>query len=99
MRTDTYTKVMLTIIALMLTLIACKTVVSPDKSASAEGPAAGLQLLTKPGALVFFDNRTSEVWFYYDDFSSTEGGKLEGTWKLTKLGEPLVRENYKGKVY
>jgi hypothetical protein len=49
MRTDVYTKVVLTIIAMMLTVIACRPLASPESTARAEGPLAGVQFLSVGG--------------------------------------------------
>ena len=37
MRSDTYTKAVLTVIAIMLSVIACKPLISPDTAAVAQG--------------------------------------------------------------
>lgn len=92
MRTDTYTKFMLTIIAFMLTLIACKTIINPEKIASAEGPFAGVQF-SGGNEYTFFDAHTGEIWVY--DFEIAGPHLLSRVWakyKLTKLGEPLAVE-------
>jgi hypothetical protein len=84
MKPDLYTKTILTVIALMLTVIACKTVLSPETTVSAQGPFVGLQYV---GHGDFFDARTGEA-FWYDDGS----GRLIRRSKLTKLGEPMTVE-------
>jgi hypothetical protein len=89
MRTDTYTKIMLTIIAFMLTLIACKTVVSPEKNVNAEGPFAGVQFSNWYGQPEFFDTRTGEIWAYVKD---GEQWYLAAKYKIAKPGEPMVVE-------
>ncbi|HLJ30725.1 MAG TPA: hypothetical protein VKY85_28735 [Candidatus Angelobacter sp.] len=91
MRTDTYTKIVLTIIAVMLTLIACNTVVNPEKTASAEGPFAGVSFTMSSGIWTFFNSKTGEVWVYKDH--SPGRVYLDAKYKLVKLGDPLVWEN------
>ena len=61
---DFYTKAVLTIIAFMLTVIACKTVISPETTASAQGPFTSVQF--DASAKTFFDTRTGEIWIYRD---------------------------------
>jgi hypothetical protein len=45
MKPDLYTKAILTVVALMLTVIACKPLISPETTASAQGrlPPCSLQ--------------------------------------------------------
>lgn len=91
MRTDTYTKVVLTIVASMLALIGCKTVISPGKTASAEGPFAGVQFTSfysGVGVYVFFDPRTGEIWEYHR-------GELVHKYKIGKLGESMLESPLK----
>jgi hypothetical protein len=86
MKTDTYTKAVLTIIALMLTFIACRSVVTPEKTVAADGPFAGVQFSGAPG-IYFFDNKTGDIWLY-DDLFATKPRVLR--YKLGKLGDPLI---------
>jgi len=61
MRPDIYTKAVLTVIAVMLTVIAVKPLISPDTTASAQsGQFVGVQY----GNLDFFDSRTGEVFSF-----------------------------------
>jgi hypothetical protein len=83
MRIDLYTKAVLTIIAIMLSVIASNQLVSP-LVASAQGSFAGVQYTGFPNS--FFDSRTGEIWEYYT------AGEFQGKLRLTKLGQPLVKE-------
>ena len=47
---------------------------------------AGVQFAGGENHPAFFDTRTGELWTYSD-------GKLVFKYRLTKLGEPLVKEN------
>lgn len=90
MKPDLYTKVVLTVIAIMLSVIACKPLVSPDTSASAQSaPFAGVQYAPDGDRPTFFDPRTGEIWKYH---SSGSGGELLSKMKVSRLGEPLVVE-------
>lgn len=92
MKTDTYTKVVPTIIAFMLTLIACKTIINPEKTASAEGPFAGVQF-DGSHEYTFFDAHTGEIWVYnFETAGPRLLARLWAKYKLNKLGEPLVVE-------
>jgi hypothetical protein len=85
MRTDTYTKAVLTVIAIFLAAIACKQYFGSDAAVSAQGPFAGVQF-TGQYFVSFFDSRTGEIW-NYNSF-----GQLDYKFRLTKLGQPLVKE-------
>jgi hypothetical protein len=85
MRTDTYTKAVLTVIALLLALIACDKYVNPESKARAEGPFAGLQFSASGAWINLFDTRTGEIWEY-------NGHDLGIKYRLTKPGQPLVVE-------
>ena len=92
MRIDLYTKIVLTVIAVMLTLIACRPLVSPDAAVRAEGPFAGVQFTSDGGpAFTAFDTRTGDVWQYgYNDKAVGSGRPGYHVWhmgKLNKLGE------------
>lgn len=65
MRLDVYTKVVLTVIALALLLIACKPLAQPV-GVAAEGPFAGVQFSPDTGNVGFwlFDAKTGDVWHY-----------------------------------
>ena len=65
MKPDFYAKAVLTIIALMLTVIACNQYAHPSATASAQGPFAGVQFASDTGTMRFFDTRTGEGWDYY----------------------------------
>ena len=48
-------------------MIACKPLISPDTSASAQGPFAGVQFVRVLGVYSFFDAKSGNVWSYdYD---------------------------------
>ena len=88
MKSDPYTKAVLTIIAVLLTVIACRTVISPETTASAQGSFAGVQFTSTYGTNTFFDTRTGEVWVYHGNDEAP--GQLIVKFKVTKLGEPLT---------
>jgi hypothetical protein len=82
MKPDLYTKAVLTVIALMLTVIACNQYVSPAAAVQAQGSAfTGVQY---GGQNTFFDTRTGDLWNY----QPTTDGKfyVQSHAKLTKLG-------------
>lgn len=54
--------------------------------AQAQGSFAGVQF-TDNGDYTFFDSKTGEIWEYY-----LGGGGLVKKFRLTKLGQPLVKE-------
>jgi hypothetical protein len=84
MKTDTYTKIVLTVIAIMLAAIAFKPLISPEMI-SAQGSFAGVQFTMSGRGFYFFDTRTGEIWGY----GSQDGTLGAQQWRLTKLGAPL----------
>ena len=81
MRSDWYTKGVLTVIAVLLGVIALRPYVSPDAVAHAQGAFAGVQTA---GRLEFFDSRSGDYWEYGED------GSLLRHMRVTKLGAALV---------
>ena len=92
MKPDLYTKTVLTVIALMLTVIAGKTVIGWETTVRAQGTFAGVQA---GASTEFFDTGTGELFSYgvtYDDHGVAHEGQLTQKARLVKLGEPLVIE-------
>ena len=86
MRIDTYTKTILTLIALLLAIVVLRPVFEPP-TASAQSAFAGIQFLGGPDNLMTVDTRTGDIWHY-------KTGDLTNTvitfWgKLTQPGKPL----------
>ena len=82
MRIDLYTKIILTVIALLLAVIALTPIVQPQP-AMAQGSFSGVQF--DMGS--FFDTRTGDIWQYnYRD------GLPKMHFKLIQLGKPLVQK-------
>jgi hypothetical protein len=89
MRPDIYTKAVLTVIAIMLTVIACKPLFSPDTIASAQSATFGAVQQTGTGCHPsFFDTRTGEFWQYH----VCGGASGIERYRLTKLGQPIIKE-------
>jgi hypothetical protein len=95
MKTDLYTKAVLTVIAFLLLLTACDRYINPPAAVRAEGPFAGV-FYSGPNAHSFFDTRTGDLWGYYPASRSAFDNKkiYPATWhyfgKVTQLGQPLV---------
>ena len=87
MRIDLYTKVVLTVIMLLLGVIAIRPLVHPDTTASAQGPFAGVQFASY-GGYTFFDSRTGDIWLY----NSPDIPGAPSHLRLTKFGQPLVND-------
>jgi len=101
MRPDLYTKAVLTVIAVMLTVIACSQYVSPRSVARAAGPLSGVQVAPDGGYnFSVFDSVTGDLWHYSigsDGVRRTgypEIAPVQPKWtyvgKITKLGEALA---------
>jgi uncharacterized membrane protein len=95
MRPDIYTKAVLTVIAVMLSVIALKPLISPDTTAQAQGGRfAGIQAMAPSNiSLSFFDPKTGEVWKYDDGANAF--GKFAYKYQLGKLGDDLVQTRRK----
>jgi len=86
MRPDIYTKTVLTVIAAMLAVIACRPLISPETTVSAQGPFAGVLFSGVGGSYSFFDTRTGDLWTY--SYEMPKARTYVG--KVTKLGQPLA---------
>ena len=90
MKPDFYTKAVLTVIAIALSVIACKPLINPDTTASAQsGAFPGVQFSgSVQGVFYLFDSRTGDVWLY--------GGTDDGLtmrkyhYKVSALGGPAA---------
>jgi hypothetical protein len=83
MRTDTYTKAVLTVIAVFLGMLVFKQYVRPDVVAQAQGGFAGVQVSPQQGQAYVFDSRTGDIVWY-------DGPKVLVHRRLAKVGQPLV---------
>jgi hypothetical protein len=63
MKPDIYTKVVLTVIAVVLIVIAGNQYISPRVTARAAGQFSSVQATGTRGS-VFFDSNTGEIWVY-----------------------------------
>ena len=81
MKIDLYTKAVLTGIAVLLTALALR----PGTVVQAQGSFTGVQFAVTPVGYSFFDSRTGEVWEY-------NGTALHTTYRVPKLGQPLVKD-------
>jgi len=83
MRIDLYTKVVLTIIALLLAVITVRPMLQPH-TVVAQGKFTGVEFSTTAvGGFYIFDPRSGDVWGY-----GVQGEPVQH-YKLTTLGEPL----------
>jgi hypothetical protein len=89
MRIDLYTKVILTLIVLLLAVIALKPIFQPQP-ALAQGRFNGVQFCAIEGGLYAADMRTGDIWVYVTHPASTLNGQVVGHYKLAQLGTPFV---------
>jgi hypothetical protein len=82
MRIDLYTKLVLTVIAGLLGVIALRPYVGPEV-VQAQGSFSGVQFTGDANSGSFFDSKTGEVWTYIQ-------GRPQLKRRLTKLGQPMV---------
>ena len=80
MRIDSYTKTILTIIALLLAVIVLKPVFQPQP-AMADGKYVGVQFSYSGGNHAFFNATTGDVWEYGDH------GNYKSHYKVHELGK------------
>jgi len=88
MRIDLYTKVVLTLILLVLAVIALRPVIQPQ-AVVAQGNLTGVQFTYNGGGFLAIDTRTGDVWDYYA-MENPGDGTVKGHYKITKLGQPLT---------
>ena len=81
MRNDIYTKAVLTVIAIMLSVIALRPIVRPETSVQAQGFAGASPV--GGSCCSFFDGRTGDVWIY-DSYAKPSH------YRMSKLGAPLT---------
>jgi hypothetical protein len=86
MKPDLYTKTVLSVIAIMLSVIAGNQYIHPTTTVQAQGGQfAGVQYSTFPGGgHSFFDPRTGDIWVYQ---IANNVLKLFGHGKVTRFGE------------
>ena len=80
MRTNLYTKTILTLIALLLAVIALKPITQPQ-AVMAQGNFAGIQFSYSGGNHAFFNANTGDVWEYGDH------GNFRTHYKVRELGK------------
>ena len=90
MHINLYTKVVLTVIALLLAVVALKPFIQPQSVAAQSRAAvvgqsslAGVQFSSGEGYTTFFDTTTGDIWVY-------RGLDLVAHTKVTQLGKPMV---------
>ena len=87
---DTFTKILLVVIAIFIGIIALKPILSTEVAQANPGQFNNLdiEILVSPGATgvgaFFFDRSTGKGWLY-----SLNDGILKGRMQLTTLGEPM----------
>lgn len=87
MRIELYTKIILTLIALLLAVIAFKPLVEPTPALAQQNLAA-FQFTGGGGDLWAIERNTGKVWVYIADRDSTDVRYLG---KLTEVGKPLLK--------
>ena len=80
MRTDLYTKTILTLIALLFAVFALKPVFQPQ-GVIAQGGFAGIQFSYGAGNHAFFNTNTGDVWEYGDH------GNFRSHYKVHEFGK------------
>ena len=82
MRTDTYKKAVLTVIAVFLGMLVFKQYLRPDVVAQAQSGFAGVQF----SGADYFDSKTGDIWVY-----GGRGLDRPLHYRMARLGEPLVQ--------
>ena len=80
MRIDLYTKIILTLVAVLLAVMVLKPILQPQ-AAMADGPYGGVQFSYSGGNHAFFNANTGDVWEYGDN------GKFKQHYKVHELGK------------
>ncbi len=90
MRIDLGTKIILTLIVLLLAVIALKPIFQPQP-ATAQGGLDGVQFCAIEGGLYVADTRTVDIWVYVTHPASPLNGQVVSHYKVAQLGTPLIR--------
>jgi hypothetical protein len=81
MRIDLYTKIILTLVALLLAVMVLQPILQPQ-AAMADGSYSGVQFSYGTGGNhAFFDTRSGDVWEYGDN------GHFKQHYKVHELGK------------
>ncbi|MDO8142602.1 MAG: hypothetical protein Q6358_13970 [Candidatus Brocadiales bacterium] len=80
---DTFTKILLVVIAIFIGMIALKPIFSTEVAQANPGQFNNLDLEIQGSEAVFFDRSTGTIWVY--NFNGTYAVKLQ----LKTLGEPM----------
>jgi hypothetical protein len=90
MKTDFYTKVILTVIALGLigNFLQPVFLTPPPVQAAGEEKFGHVQMVTSQAGIGFFDTRTGDVWEYVGGISGTTNIKRS---RLVALGQPIQK--------
>ena len=83
MKFDFYTKFMLTIVALLLTL----NLTAPFIETAQANNGAKFEYIDSLGGGEFFDKRTGDIWIY-----SLATGSVDFHSRLIELGQPLQKQ-------
>jgi len=87
MRIDLYTKMILTLVALLLAVSVLKPILQPQQAAMADGRFSSIQFSYSGGNHAFFDTRSGDVWEYGDN------GHFKQHYKVHELGKDHDRDN------
>jgi hypothetical protein len=97
MRIDLYTKILLTILVLVVLTIACNSLIQP-KGVSASGAdvvvicsSCAYPGLPREGHLVLMDKSSGDIWMYNDKAIAGQAQPIK--WGRLVLGQPVVRSN------
>jgi hypothetical protein len=88
MRSDLYSRIVLTVIAIALIANALNPYVNPFTTVRAQGTFSGVQFGGASG-LSFFDARTGEFWSYA--WQRTGLLTLKQAGKVSRLGQPQIQ--------
>lgn len=86
MRIDTYTKTVLTAIAVLLAAAVLRPILQPSP-ASAQTPLSGVQFMPASSSFNAFDAKSGDVWLYSYDGGAYSAKRLG---RIGQLGQPLT---------
>jgi hypothetical protein len=90
MRIDSYTKTILTLVALLLAVSLLKPILQPQ-AAMADGPYSSIQFSYSGSSHAFFDTRSGDVWEYGDN------GQFKQHYKVHELGKDHDHDRDRGR--
>ena len=96
MKPDLYTKIVLTVIAVLLAVAVLRPLVNTEITVSAQGPLSSMQMSVgeTPNSTdyIFWVGKTGDGWRYNNPNTAANNLVLEDHWRIEKMGDKLAKK-------